>query len=123
LSEAQFGSAFSSDVVKGHASEFGPVTFRFRLDETGDVGKVEPDFDAAIVGTLGANGGGDVGAEIARRSHVFGDLRVDFSELCQFIHRGLKNLFLCVEAGAHGPFVEEVEEGAGFDEADGLGVG
>ena len=48
---------------------------------------------------------------------------MDFAELGDFVHGGVVDFFLGVEAGAHGPFVEEMEEGAGLDEADGLGVG
>jgi len=36
---------------------------------------------------------------------------------------GLVDFFLGVEAGAHGPFVDEMEERAGFVQANGLGVG
>src|SRR6266566_2713105 len=77
-----------------------------RLDAAGDVGEVEPDFDAAEVGALGADGRSDACAEM-------GD----------FVHGGLVDFFLGVEAGAHGPFVEKMEERTGFVEADGLGVG
>src|SRR5271168_1590412 len=86
-----------------------------KLDAAGDVGEVEPDFDAAIVGAFGADGCGDSGAEVAGGADVFGDLGVDLAELGEFVHGGLVDFFLGVEAGAHGPFVEEVEEGAGFD--------
>jgi len=48
---------------------------------------------------------------------------VDFAELGNFVEGGAVDFFLGVEAGAHGPFVEEVEERTGFDEADGFGVG
>ena len=48
---------------------------------------------------------------------------MDLAELGDFVHAGGVDFFLGVEAGAHGPFVEEMEEGAGFDEADGFGVG
>ena len=48
---------------------------------------------------------------------------MDLAELGHFIERGLVDFFLGVEAGAHGPFVEEMEEGAGFDEADRFRVG
>ena len=41
---------------------------------------------------------------------------------CEFVHGGLVDLFLSVEAGAHGPFVEKVEERTGLDEANGFGV-
>ncbi len=93
------------------------------LDAAGGVGEVEPDFNAAEVGAFGADGGGDVGAEVAGGADVFGELGMDLAELGDFVHAGGIDFFLGVEAGAHGPFVEEVEEGSGFDEADGLGVG
>ncbi len=93
------------------------------LDAAGGVGEVEPDFDAAKVGAFGADGGGDVGAEMAGRADEFGELRMDGAELGDFVHAGGVDFFLGVEAGAHGPFVEEVEERAGLDEANGFGVG
>ena len=93
------------------------------LDAAGGVGEVEPDFYAAEVGAFGADGGGDVGAEVAGRADVSGELGMDLAELGYFVHAGGVDFFLGVEAGAHGPFVEEVEEGAGLDEADGFGIG
>jgi hypothetical protein len=92
------------------------------LDAAGGVGEVEPDFNAAKVGAFGADGGGDVGAEVARGADVFGELGMDLAELGDFIHARGVDFFLGVEAGAHGPFVEEMKERAGFDEADGFGV-
>lgn len=94
-----------------------------RLDAALDVGEVEPDFYAAEVGAFGTDWGGDAGAKMAGRADVPGELRMDFAELGDFVERGLINFFLGVEAGAHGPFVEEMEERAGFDEANGFGVG
>jgi len=92
-------------------------------DAAGGVGEVEPDFYAAEVRAFGADGGGDVGAEVAGGANVFGELGMDLAELGDLIHAGGVDFFLGVEAGAHGPFVEEVEEGAGLDETDGFGVG
>src|SRR5579872_1793295 len=89
----------------------------------GGVGEVEPDFDAAEGGAFGADGGGDVGAEVAGGADVFCELGMDLAELGDFVHARGVDFFLGVEAGAHGPFVEEMEEGAGFDETDGFGVG
>src|SRR5271154_5096000 len=67
------------------------------------------------------------GVVLARRgrggAEVFGELGMDLAELGDFVHAGGIDFFLSVEAGAHGPFVEEMEEGAGFDEANGFGVG
>src|SRR6266481_3745420 len=60
---------------------------------------------------------------MARRADVARELRVDFAELGYFVQRGSVNFFLSVEASAHGPFVEEMEKRAGFDEADGFSVG
>ena len=37
-----------------------------------NVGEVEPDFDAAEVGAFGADGCGDTGAEMARRTDIAG---------------------------------------------------
>jgi len=75
------------------------------------------------VGAFGADGGGDAGADVAGGADVFGELGMDFAELGELVHGGLVDFFLGVEAGAHGPFVDEMEEGAGFVEADGFGVG
>lgn len=75
------------------------------------------------MGAFGADGGGDVGAKVAGGADVFCELGMDLAELGYFVHRGGVDFFLGVEAGAHGPFVEEMEERAGFDEADGFGVG
>jgi hypothetical protein len=94
-----------------------------RLDSARGVGEVEPDFYAAEVGAFGADGGGDVGAELAGGADVLGELRMDLAELGDFVHAGGVDFFLGVEAGAHGPFVEEMEERARFDEADGFGIG
>ncbi len=74
------------------------------------------------MGAFGADGGGDAGADVARRADVAGEFGMDFAELGEFVHGGLVDFFLGVEAGAHGPFVEEMEERAGFVEADGFGV-
>ena len=92
-------------------------------DAAGDVGEIEPDFYAAEVGAFGTDGSGDTGAEIAGRTNVFCELGMDFADLGDFVERGLVDFFLSVEAGAHGPFVEEMKKGAGFDEANGFGVG
>src|SRR6267378_7756549 len=95
---------------------------RRNSDAAGSVGEVEPDFYAAEVGTFGADGSGDAGAEVAGRADVAGELGVDFAELGDFVHGGGVDFFLGVEASAHGPLVEEMEERAGFDEANGFGV-
>src|SRR5690348_2084444 len=92
-------------------------------DAAKDIGEIEPDFDAAEVGAFGADGSGDAGAEMTRGTDEAGELWMDFAKLGHFVHGSLVDLFLSVEAGAHGPFVEEMEKRAGFDEADGFGVG
>ena len=48
---------------------------------------------------------------------------MNFAELRDLVHRGLVDFFLRIETSAHGPFVQEVKERTGFDEADGFGVG
>ena len=93
------------------------------LNAAGDVGEIEPDFDAAEVGAFGADGSGDAGADVAGGADVASEFWVDFAELGEFVHGSLVDFFLGVEAGAHGPFVEEMKERAGFIEADGFGVG
>src|SRR5947208_10516709 len=60
---------------------------------------------------------------MAGRADVAREFRMDFAELGDFVHGSLKDFFLRIEASAHGPFVEQVEERAGFVEADGFGVG
>ena len=94
-----------------------------KSDAAGGVGEVEPDFYSAEVGAFGADGGGDVGAEVAGGADVFGELGMDLAELGDFVHAGGVDLFLGVEAGARRPFVEEMKEGPRLDEADGFGVG
>ena len=48
---------------------------------------------------------------------------MDLAELGDFVHGGLVDFFLGVKAGAHGPFVNEMEERAGFVQANGFSVG
>ena len=62
------------------------------------------------MGAFGANGSRDACAEVARWTDKFGELGMDFAELRDFIERGLIDFFLGVEAGAHGPFMEKMEE-------------
>src|SRR5438094_144676 len=93
------------------------------LDAASDVGEVEPDFYAAKVGAFGADGSGDTCAKVARRADKFRELWMDFLKLRDFVKRGLVDFFLSVKAGAHGPFVEKVKEGAGLNKADGFCVG
>ena len=92
-------------------------------DAAGDVGEVEPDFYTAEVGAFGADGRGYAGTDVAWGADVAGKLGVNFAELGDLVHGRLIDFFLGVEAGAHGPLVEKVEKRAGFDQADGLGVG
>ena len=93
-----------------------------KSDTAGGVGEVEPDFYAAEVRAFGADGGGDAGAEVAGRADVAGELWMDGAEFGDFVHGGVVDFFLGVEASAHGPFVEEMQERAGFDEANGFCV-
>ena len=71
----------------------------------GDVGEVEPDFDAAKMRAFGADGRGDACAQVARRADVARELGMNFAELGNFVHGGLEDFFLGVEASSHGPFV------------------
>src|SRR6266436_6427468 len=110
---------FSDVVFDWHGS---PSKEKAASDAAGDVGKVEPDFDAAEVGAFGADGCGDAGTNVAGGADVAREFWMDFAELGDFVHGGLVDFFLGVEAGAHGPFVNEMEERAGFVQADGFGV-
>src|SRR6201987_879701 len=92
-------------------------------DPSLDVGEIGPDFYAAEVGAFGADGGGDSGAEIAGGADVTREFGENFADLLHFLDGGLVDLFLGVEAGAHSPFVEKVQERAGFDEANRFRVG
>src|SRR3974377_1275003 len=87
-----------------------------------DVGKIEPDFHTAEVRALGANGRGDSCAQMAWWADVSGKLGLYLSEVRNFIHRGVVDFLLRVEAGAHGPFVQKVEQRTGFDETNGFCV-
>src|SRR5260370_16962913 len=82
------------------------------LDAAGDVGEVEPDFDAAEVGAFSADGGGDASADVARGADVASKFGMDFAELGEFVHGRLVDFFLGVESGAHGPFVDEIKHRA-----------
>src|SRR5208283_4089806 len=93
------------------------------LDASLNIGKVQPNLDAAEVRSFGANGRGDAGAKVAGRPDVTGEFGLRRAKLRNLIHRSVVDLFLGVEAGAHGPFVKQVEERAGLDQANGLGVG
>src|ERR1700723_4457910 len=92
-------------------------------DPSLNVGEVGPDFYAAEVGAFGADGGGDSSAEIAWRADVTREFGEHFADLLHFLDGGLVDFFLGVEAGAHGPFMEKVEERAGFDEANRFRIG
>ena len=72
---------------------------------------------------LGADGRGDASAEMAGGANIPGECGMNFAELGNFVHGGLVDFFLSVKAGPHGPFVEQMEERAGFREANGFGVG
>src|SRR5260370_6498273 len=75
------------------------------------------------MGAFGADGSGDAGAEKARRTDILRKLGMYLTQLRNFVHGGLVNLFLGVEAGAHGPFMEKMQERTAFDKPDGFGVG
>jgi hypothetical protein len=62
-------------------------------------------------------------AEMAGWADVFGKFGMDATEFGDFVHGGGVDFFLRVETGAHGPFMEKMEERAGFDEANRLCVG
>src|SRR5580698_8832550 len=106
------GQVIGESAVTGHAGS----------DAALHIGKIESDFYAAEVRAFGADGRGDSGAQDARWADVTRELREDFTDLSHFVHGGFVDFFLGVEAGAHGPFVEQVEERAGFYQADGFGV-
>src|SRR6266850_1837847 len=67
---------FSDAVFDWHGS---PSKEKAALDAAGDVGEVEPDFDAAEVGAFGADGGGDAGADMAGRADVAREFWMDLA--------------------------------------------
>src|SRR3970040_395377 len=101
----------------------GNDSTRAELDAALDIGKILPDFDAAKMGTIGADGGGDPGADVTRRAEPAGNFRMDAADLLKLIHRSQIDFFLGVEAGPHRPLVEQMEQRTGLDQPDGLGVG
>jgi len=81
-----------------------------RLDAASDVGEIEPDFDAQKW-----EPSVQMGVAIPARRWQGGptylrEFRVDARSSATFVHGGGVNFFLGIEAGAHGPFVEKVEE-------------
>ena len=74
-----------------------------------DFRKVQPDFDAAEMGTFGADGRGDSGAEMAGWADIATQLGMHFAELGNLVHGRIVDFLLRIEAGAHGPFVKEME--------------
>src|SRR5215471_14959762 len=60
---------------------------------------------------------------MAGRANIPRKLRMDFAELGDFVHRSAVDFFLRVEAGAHRPFMEEMEKGASLDQADRFCIG
>ena len=63
------------------------------------------------MGAFGADGSGDAGADVARRADVAREFGMDFAKLSEFVHGRLVDFFLGVKAGAHGPLMDEMEEG------------
>src|SRR5271165_395679 len=92
-------------------------------DATLNFGKVQPDFNAAEMGTLGANRGCNASAKMTRRADVAGKLGMHFADLRNFVHGRVVDFFLRVKACAHGPFVKEMEERTRLHEANGFCVG
>src|ERR1700747_2612042 len=92
-------------------------------DPSLDVGEIGPDFYAAEMGAFGADGSGDSGAEVAWRADTTREFREHFADLFDFLDGGLIDFCLGVEAGAHRPFVEKMQERPGFDEANRFRVG
>src|ERR1700689_2551125 len=101
----------------------GAVAGHAGSDAALHVWKIEPDFYAAEVRAFGADGSGDSGAQNAGWADVTRELRKNFADLRDLVHRRLVNLFLGVEAGAHGPFVEQMKERAGLHQADRFCIG
>ena len=87
-----------------------------------DFWKFLPDLHAAEVRAFGADGRGDSGADVARRPEVSSERRKRGADLLDLFHRGLVNLLLRVEAGAHRPLVQQMQQRAGFDQANGFRV-
>src|SRR2546425_3222616 len=67
-----------------------------------------------------ADGRGDACAKMTGRADESCNFRVDLAELGDLFQGCLVNFFLRVEAGAHGPFVEQVKQRAGLDQPNGF---
>src|SRR5467141_4001763 len=78
---------------KGRVQQCAALRGKNLLDAAGDVGEVQPDFYAAEVGAFGADGSGDSGAEVTGWADVFGELRMNFAKLGDFVERGLVDFF------------------------------
>src|SRR5579864_7261075 len=68
-----------------------------------DIGELLPHFDAAEMRSLGTDGCGDARPHITGRTDVAGQFGERRPHLRHFLHGGLINLLLRIEAGAHGP--------------------
>jgi len=91
------------------------------------VGLPEIDFLRANRMPLRMRAGADAGCEVRAdpRQLPFATQSVDLvllPHLLEFFHGGCVDFLLSIEAGPHGPFVKQVEQAAGLDEADGGGV-
>ena len=87
-----------------------------------DIRKIEPDFHAAEVRTFGADRCGNSRANVARRTDDSARNRESCADLSNFFQRCLINLFLGVEAGPHGPFMQQMQQRTSFDQANRLGI-
>src|SRR5580700_7316319 len=76
---------------------------------TFNIGEIKPHLYTAKVRTLGTDRRRDSGAHVTGRPDVPRELRMYFAELRQFNHGSTVDLFLRIEAGAHGPFMRKMK--------------
>src|ERR1700730_1664745 len=72
---------------------------------TFNIGEIKPHLYTAKVRTFSTDRRRDSGAHVTGRPDVPRELRMYFAELRQFVHGCPVDFLLCIEAGAHGPFM------------------
>ena len=76
-----------------------------------------PYFHPAEVRAFCTDRRGHPGSNVTRRTEIAPERRKHGANLLHFFHRSLVNLFLCVEASAHRPFMQEMQQRSGLDQA------